>query len=43
MLLEIDPRQAPGARSLVQRCLAGAAIEVLKDYAGMDRFVRISR
>ncbi|MBN1399513.1 MAG: peptide chain release factor N(5)-glutamine methyltransferase [Anaerolineae bacterium] len=42
-LLEIDPRQAERVRALARRHLPEAAIDVMADYAGLARVVRVER
>lgn len=43
MLLEIEYRQGQKAALLAQHALPKAQVNILKDYSGLDRFVKIER
>ncbi len=43
LLLEIDEGQGPAAESAVRTCLPDAHVGVHRDYAGLERMVRVER
>jgi release factor glutamine methyltransferase len=43
LLMEIGADQGEAAKRLAQNVFPGAAVTIIKDYAGLDRVIRVER